>query len=54
MGKQSQFDNISSKYRVDQKKVNFDLDQLEMCGLLHGVQHILNNSFIVFLDIAKF
>ena len=41
-------------YGVDQKKVNFDLDQLERCSLLHGVQHVSNNSFTVFFDIAKF
>ena len=40
--------------RVDQKKVNFVLDQLERCGFLHSVQHVSKNTSIVNLDIAKF
>ena len=36
------------------KKVYDDLDHVEKCGFLHGVQHVLNNIFEVFLDIAKF
>ena len=44
----------SHRYRVDQKKVNLVLDQLEKCGFLHGVQDVSNNTFIVILDIAKF
>ena len=34
-----------AKYRVDKKKVNFDLVKLERCGLSKGVQHIANNTF---------
>ena len=41
-------------FGVDQKKVNFVLDQLERCGFLHGVQHVSNNTSVVFFDIAKF
>ena len=41
------------KYRVDQKKVNFVLDQLETCGFLQGVQHVSKNTSIVIFDIAK-
>ena len=41
-------------YRVDQKKVNLVLDQLDRCGFLHGVQDVSNNTSIVILDIAKF
>ena len=44
----------SGKYRVDQKKVNFVLDQLERCGFLHGVQHVSKSTSIVILDIASF
>ena len=36
------------------KKVYHDLDHVEKCGFLHGVQHVLNNIFEVFLDIANF
>ena len=36
------------------KKVYCDLDHVEKCGFLHGVQHALNNIFEVFLDIANF
>ena len=36
------------------KKVYNDLDHVEKCGFLHGVQHVLNNISEVFLDIAKF
>ena len=42
------------KYRVDQKKVNFVLDQLETCSFLQGDQHVSNNTSIVKFDIAKF
>ena len=45
---------LQVKYRVDQKKVNLVLDQLERCGFLHGVQDVSNNTSIVILDIAKF
>ena len=31
-----------------------DLDHLEKCGFLHGVQDVLNNISEAFLDIAKF
>ena len=31
-----------------------DLDHVEKCGFLHGVQHVSNNIFEVFLDIANF
>ena len=31
-----------------------DLDHVERCGFLHSVQHVLNNIFEVFLDIANF
>ena len=34
------------------KKV--DLDHVEKCGFLHSVQHVSNNIFEVFLDIAIF
>ena len=36
------------------KKVYDDLDHVEKCGFLHGVQHVLNNTFEVFSDIANF
>ena len=36
------------------KKVYRDLDHVEKCGFLHGVQHVSNNIFEVFLDIANF
>ena len=36
------------------KKVNLVLDQLERCGVLHGVQDVSKNTSIVILDIAKF
>ena len=36
------------------KKVYCDLDHVEKCGFLHGVQHVLNDIFEVFLDIANF
>ena len=36
------------------KKVYPDLDHVEKCGFLHGVQHVSNNIFEVFLDIANF
>ena len=36
------------------KKVYRDLDLVEMCGFLHGVQYVSNNIFEVFLDIANF
>ena len=36
------------------KKVYRDLDHAEKCGFLHGVQHVSNNLFEVFLDIANF
>ena len=36
------------------KKVYHDLDHVEKCGFLHGVQHVLNNIFEVYLDIANF
>ena len=45
---------IILRYGVDQKKVNFALDQLETCGFLPGVQHVSNNTSVVILDIAKF
>ena len=44
----------STLYRVDQKKVNLVLDQLERCGFLYGVQDVSNNTSIVIFDIAKF
>ena len=31
-----------------------DLDHVETCGFLHGVQHVPNNTFEVFSDIANF
>ena len=34
---------LSCLYRVDQKKVNVVLDQLETCGFLQGVQHVSKN-----------
>ena len=43
------FDNRSFK-----KKVYRDLDHVETCGFLHGVQHVPNNTFEVFSDIANF
>ena len=39
---------------MDQKKVNFDLDQQGWCGLSQGVQHVAFYTFKVFLDLAKF
>ena len=39
---------------VHSKKVYRDLDQVDKCGFLHGVQHVSNNIFEVFLDIANF
>ena len=36
------------------KKVYHDLDHVEKCGFLHGVQHVSNTIFKVFLDIANF
>ena len=36
------------------KKVYRDLDHVEKCGFLHGVQHVSNNISEVFLDIANF
>ena len=36
------------------KKVYNDLNHVEKCGFLHGVQHVLKNISEVFLDIAKF
>ena len=36
------------------KKVYHDLDLVEKCGFLHGVQHVSNNIFKAFLDIANF
>ena len=32
-------------YGVDQKKLNFDLDQLERYGFSQGVQHVAINTF---------
>ena len=46
-------DAIILWYGVDQKKVNFVLDQLETCGFLHGAQHVSNNISIVIFDIAN-
>ena len=31
-----------------------ELDNLERCAFLHGVQHVAINTLEVFLDIAKF
>ena len=31
-----------------------DLEHIEKCGFLHGVQHVPNNTFEVFSDIANF
>ena len=31
-----------------------DLDHVEKCGFLHGVQHVSNNIIEVFLDVANF
>ena len=31
-----------------------DLDHVETYGFLHGVQHVPNNTFEVFSDIANF
>ena len=45
---------VGWRYRVDKKKVNLVLDQLDRCGFLHGVQHVSKNTSIVKLDIAKF
>ena len=36
------------------KKVYRDLDLIETCSFLHGVQHVLINIFEGFLDIANF
>ena len=36
------------------KKVYRDLNHVETCGFLHGVQHVPNNTFEVFSDIANF
>ena len=36
------------------KKVYRDLDHVEKCGFLYGVQHVSNNTVEVFLDIANF
>ena len=36
------------------KKVYCDLDHVEKCGFLHDVQHVSNNIFEAFLDIANF
>ena len=36
------------------KKVIFDLDQLERCGFPQGVQYVAINTFVVFLNVAKF
>ena len=47
-------DQNLNKIWGDQKKVNFVLDQLERCVFLHGVQHVSNDIFEVFLDIANF
>ena len=52
--KASEIRKIEDRYRVDQERVNFVLDQLETCGFLHGVQHVSNNTSIVIFDIAKF
>ena len=39
---------------MDQKKVNFNIDQLKRYGFFQGVQHVAINTFEVFLDIVKF
>ena len=38
------------------KNVHFDLDHLEKCGLMHGIQNVAINKFRlkVFLDVGKF
>ena len=36
------------------KKVYRDLDHIEKCGFLHGLQHVSYNIFVVFVDIAVF
>ena len=36
------------------KKVYHDPDLVEKCGFLYGVQHVSNNIFDTFLDIANF
>ena len=36
------------------KKVYLDLNHVEKCGFFHGVQHVSNNIFEVFLDIENF
>ena len=36
------------------KKVYHDLDLIETCGFLHGVQHVSINIFEAFLDVAIF
>ena len=36
------------------KKVNLVLDHIEKWGFLHDVQHVLNNIYEVFLNIANF
>ena len=46
--------NVFFFIRGYSKKVYHDLDLVEMCGFLHGVQHVLNNIFEGFLDIANF
>ena len=43
LGRLYNAENVN-RYGVDQKKVNFVLDQLERCGFLHGVQHVLKNT----------
>ena len=46
-------DILTVRYII-KKKVYRDLDHVERCGFLHSVQHVLNNIFEVFLDIANF
>ena len=46
--------SASDHLRGYSKKVYHDLDLVETCGFLHGVQHVLNDIFEGFLDITNF
>ena len=40
--------------RGQSKKVSLDLGHVEKCGFFHGVQHVSNIIFQVFLGVEKF
>ena len=46
--------DIVNQIRGRSKNVFLDLGHIEKCGFLHGVQHVSNITFQVFLSVVKF